>query len=180
MDVFVLSVFQNGRNHLHMPPHHHSEADVLCVSAVNCNSSVLESSYISIENVQFPLSHSPKDYYSQPLMKFTPPPFTSSSTTLQSEIPSSPLRSVFANLTYNLIMQNGHRQPMSGPEFQDTSSLVSSFSDYQPQSNLEWSTDNLKPDGSHSPLTCVSAYVMLPQSNDKSCDENQRPQGVGQ
>lgn len=167
MNVFVLSVFQGHHNHLHMPPYHHSEADVLHVSAVNCNSSVLERSYISEENVQFPLSHSPKDYYSQPLMKFTPPPFTSSSTTLQSKIPSSPLRSVFTNLTYNLIMQTGHQQPVSGPEFQDTSPLERSSSGYQPQSNLEWSTDNLNPDGSHSPLTCVSAYIMLPQSTDK-------------
>lgn len=165
MNVFVLSVFQGRPNHLHMPPYHHSEADVLHVSAVNCNS--LERSYISEESAQFPLSHSPKDYYSQPLMKFTPPSFPSSSTTLQSEIPSSPLRSVFTNLTYNLIMQTGHWQPVSGPEFQDTSPLERSSSGYQPQSNLEWSTDILNPDRSHSPLTCVSAYIMLPQSNDK-------------
>lgn len=145
---------------------HQSEADIVDVSVLHCNSVALDKGYVSEENMLFVFSQTPKGYYNQPLKKYTPPPLTLPSTTLPSQagLPSSPFRNVFTNLSYNLIMQTGDQQSISGPELQEGRPLERSLSGYQPQSSPETFTVNETTEDPESPMSCVSTYILLPQS----------------
>lgn len=160
MNVIILSVFQGSRP-LHVAQCHQSEADVL-----HCNSVAPDNGYVSEENKLFVFSQTPKGYYNQPLKKYTPPPLTLPSTTLPSQagLPSSPFRSAVTNLSYNLIMPTGDQQSISGPELQEGRPLERSSGGYQPYSSPESFTVNETTEDPDSPMSCVTTYILLPQS----------------
>lgn len=147
---------------------HHSEADIVDVCVLHCNSVVLNKGYVSEENMLFVYSQTPKGYYNQPLKKCTPPPLTLSSTSLPSQagLASSRFRSVL-NRSYNLIMQTGDQQSTSGLELQEGPPVERSSNGYQSQSNAETHAVNLTTEDPAVPMTCDFTYVFLPQSTAK-------------
>ncbi|XP_070781233.1 leukemia inhibitory factor receptor-like [Enoplosus armatus] len=136
----------------------HSQADITDVPELICITGALVNGHVSQENT-------PKDYYSQPLKKRTPPPLTLPTTAIPS--PSGLPLSVFPNPSYNLIMQAEYQQSNPGPERHEGTPLERSSSGYQAQSNTEASTINQTEEDPESPMSCVSTYILLPQSPSK-------------
>lgn len=114
--------------------------------------------------IHFVLPKKP-DFIGQPPQKNTPPPFTLYSTTVPSlaGLHPSPFRGLFNNLSYNPIF--GDQQPISGPELWEGAPLERSTDGYEPQSNPETFNLNQTSEEPESPLSCVSTYILLPQSD---------------
>ncbi|XP_070845919.1 leukemia inhibitory factor receptor-like [Chaetodon trifascialis] len=148
-----------------------SEADIMDVSELHCNSVALENGYVSQENMFFVFSQTAKGYYNQPLKKYIPSPLTFPITTNPSQLGlSSSLfrsRNVFPNPSYNLIMQSGDHQSNSGPELLEGTHIDRSSSGYQPQTTAETFSVNRTTEDPESPMSCVSTYILLPQSASK-------------
>lgn len=153
-------VFQGEHSRpLCVDQHHHSEADIMDVSELHYNTGELVNGYVNQEDMPFVFAQTPKDYYNQPLKMCTPPPLTLPTLAIpsQSGLPSSPFRSVFPNPSYNLLFQTEDQQSNSGPELQEGTPLERSSSGYQPQTKED----------PESPMSCVSTYILLPQSPSK-------------
>lgn len=161
----ILSVFQ-GEN-FHPTQCHHSEAEVMDVPELHANPGELVNDYVSHENMTFIYTPTPKGYYNQPLKKPPPLSLTLPSTAIPSQpgLPSSPIRGVFHNLSYNLIMQ--HQKSKAGPGLQERMPLERSSSGYQPQSDIETFTMYETEEDPESPMSCVSTYILLPHSPSK-------------
>ncbi|XP_074474045.1 leukemia inhibitory factor receptor-like isoform X1 [Sebastes fasciatus] len=82
----------------------------------------------------------------------------------QSGLPSSPFRSIIPNPSYSLIMKHWDQQFNSGRELQEGTSLERSTDEYQPQDSIETFTINQTEGDQDSPMSCVSTYILLPNS----------------
>lgn len=162
---FFFSVFQDGNSchPLFLDQSHHSEADIVDVSELHCNSVALE--YASQENKFFVFSQTAKGYYNQPLKKYIP----SSLTLPITSNPSTQFKGVFPNPSYNLIMQSGDRHSNSCPELQEGTHMENSSNGYHPQRNTDTFTVNQTAEDPESPVSCVSTYILLPQAAPQSC-----------
>ncbi|KAG7221229.1 hypothetical protein INR49_017446, partial [Caranx melampygus] len=147
---------------LYMDLCHYSEADKMDIPELQSKLGAPVKDYVSHEEAPFVFSPTPKGYYNQPLKNCTPPPLLLPTATdpSQSALPRSPLRSVFPNPSYSLIVQTGGQQSDPQPEQLEVPS-----GGYQPQNNTETFTLNWAEDVSLSPMVCVSTYLSLPQSN---------------
>ncbi len=167
----ILSVFQGEHScrPLRVDQHHHSEADIMDIPEVHFNTGALVNDYVSQENMPFVFAQTPKGYYNQPLKKCTPPPLPLPTVIIPSPsgLPSSPFRSVFPNMSYNLIFKTGDQQSNLDPDLQEGTPSEGSSSGYQPQSKTETVTINQTKEDPGSPISCVSTYILLPQSPSK-------------
>ncbi|XP_045897937.1 leukemia inhibitory factor receptor-like isoform X4 [Micropterus dolomieu] len=134
---------------------HHSEVDIMDVPELQCNTGVLVNDYVSQEFMPFVFTQTQKGYYNQPLKKHLPPPLTIPTAAIPSGLPTSPVRCVFPNPSYDLIMQIGDQLSNSGPEL---------IIEYQPHNNTESFPINQTKGDPESPMSCVSTYILLPQS----------------
>nr|XP_046231697.1 leukemia inhibitory factor receptor-like isoform X2 [Scatophagus argus] len=164
----VLNEWVTSKDQKHYPLHvdqdDRSEADVVAVSEAGCDSVAPDNGYVSPENMN--CSQTPNHYYNHPLGKCTSPLFPLSSTAIpsQSRLSSSPFRNVFHNLSYVPVMKTEDQWSISGPDFQETTHLERSSSGYQPQNSFSPS-ETMEDPGS--PMSCVSTYILLPQSHSK-------------
>ncbi|XP_041816362.1 leukemia inhibitory factor receptor-like [Chelmon rostratus] len=159
----------NSCHPLFLDQSHHSEADIVDVSELHCNSVALE--YASQENKFFVFSQTAKGYYNQPLKKYIPSSLTLpiTSNPSQSGSPSTQFKGVFPNPSYNLIMQSGDRHSNSCPELQEGTHMENSSNGYHPQRNTDTFTVNQTAEDPESPVSCVSTYILLPQAAPQSC-----------
>lgn len=134
---------------------HHSEVDIMDVPELQCNTGVQVNDYVSQEFMPFVFTQTQKGYYNQPLKKHLPPPLTIPTAAIPSGLPTSPVRCVFPNPSYDLIMQIGDQLSNSGPEL---------IIGYQPHNNTESFPINQMKGDPESPMSCVSTYILLPQS----------------
>lgn len=164
----ILSVFQGEHacHPLYVDQFHQSEADIMDVPELHWKPGAPVNGFVSQENVPFVFAQTPKGYYNQPLKKYTSPSLILPTTAIpsQSELSPSSFTSVFPNLSYNLIMQIGGQQSNSELELQEGSSLERSSSGYQPQGHTKTFTLNQTEEIPDSPVSCVSTYILLPQS----------------
>ncbi|TDH01745.1 hypothetical protein EPR50_G00165790 [Perca flavescens] len=165
----LTSTGEHGCRHFQVDQCHYSEADITDVPELYCRAGAPINGFVSQENMPFVFSQTPKGYYNQPLKKFTPPPLTLPSTAIPSQpgLPSSPFRREFPNASYNLIMQPGNQQSNFCPELQEATSLERSSDGYQPHDHTETFTTNQTEEDPDSPMSCVSTYILLPQSSSR-------------
>lgn len=143
---------------------HYSEADIMDIPELQSKLGAPVNDYVSDEKTPFVFSPTPKGYYNQPLKNCTPSPLLLPNTTdpSQSVLSRSPLRSVFPNLSYNLIMQTGDGGgEQCGPQPEQLEVISGG---YQPQNNTETFTLNQTEEVSLTPMICISTYISLPQS----------------
>ncbi|XP_031143128.1 leukemia inhibitory factor receptor-like isoform X1 [Sander lucioperca] len=165
----LTSTGEHGCRHFQVDQCHYSEADIMDVPELYCSAGAPINGLVSQENMPFVFSQTPKGYYNQPLKKYIPPPLTLPSMAIpsQSGLPSSSFRSEFPNLSYNLIMQPGNQQSNLCPELQEGTSLERSSDGYQPHDQTETLTTNQTEEDPDSPMSCVSTYILLPQSSSR-------------
>ncbi|XP_028273116.1 leukemia inhibitory factor receptor-like [Parambassis ranga] len=137
----------------HVDKSHHSEAHTVDTVEVDYKFRLPQSSYISQEDMPFVHTQTPKGYYNEPLKMCCPPPIT-----VPTSHVSPHFRVGFPNLSYNSFMQPEGQQCSLGPGFQQA--MIRCSGGYQPQSSSESFTEE-PPD---SPMSCVSAYILLPQA----------------
>nr|XP_020456650.1 leukemia inhibitory factor receptor-like [Monopterus albus] len=164
-DKWLTSPGKHSCHHLCMDQQH-TEADIMDVPELYFKSGAPVNSQA---NKPFVFAQTPKGYYNQPHRKCSPPPFILPTKVTPAELglPLSPLKGVFPNLSYNLIMQTGDQQSKFGPEIHEGTCLERSSSAYQPQSHTEAFTLNQREEAPESPMSCVSTYILLPQSPSK-------------
>ncbi|XP_039634673.1 leukemia inhibitory factor receptor-like isoform X2 [Perca fluviatilis] len=165
----LTSTGEHGCRNFQVDQCHYSEADIMDVPELYCRAGTPINGFVSQENMPFVFSQTPKGYYNQPLKKFTPPPLTLPSTAIPSQpgLPSSPFRREFPNASYNLIMQPGNQQSNFCPELQEGMSLERSSDGYQPHGHPETFTTNQTEEDPDTPMSCVSTYILLPQSSSR-------------
>ncbi|XP_020495677.2 leukemia inhibitory factor receptor isoform X1 [Labrus bergylta] len=147
-----LTTGENRCHHLRVDQFPHSEADVMDVPELHKPGAPVND-YV-IQNVSAH-TQTEKGYYNQPVRNCIPQP---------SSAIHPPLRSLFPNPLYSLTMVPGYQWCSSGPEPQGGTHLERSSDGYQPHSEAERSSVNqteVRPD---SPISCVSTYILLPQS----------------
>lgn len=156
----ILSVFQGEHSchPLRVDQCQHSEVANMDIPELHCKSGGPVNDYVSPENIPFVFAQTPKGYYNQPLQKCTPPPLILATPTVpsQSGLPSSPIRGLFPNPSYNLMMQAGDQWSNPGPELQEGTCLERNSSGYQPQSR----TENFTLNQTEQDPEC---YILLPQ-----------------
>ncbi|XP_023253580.1 leukemia inhibitory factor receptor-like [Seriola lalandi dorsalis] len=168
-DKWLTSPVEHICRPLHVEECYHSEADIMDIQELLCKPGALVNGYVSNENTLFIFSPTSNGYYNQPLKNCTPAPLCLPTTTVpsQSALPSSPFRSVFPNPSYDLIMQTGDRQCDSEPGVQEETHLERNSGGYQPQGHTETITPNQKEEDPVNLMSCVSTYILLPQSTFK-------------
>ncbi|GLD51806.1 leukemia inhibitory factor receptor-like protein [Lates japonicus] len=140
---------------------YYSEADIMDIPELHCKSGAPVNGYVSHKNIPFVFAQTPNGYYNQPLKKFTPEPLILPTTTIPSQ--SSSFRCVFPNLSYSLIMQTLDQQSKSAPDPLEGTDIERNWNGYQPQSHTIFSLNQTNED-SESPMSCVSTYILFPQS----------------
>ncbi|XP_026154044.1 leukemia inhibitory factor receptor-like isoform X2 [Mastacembelus armatus] len=148
---------------------HQSEAENMDVPELQCKSGATVNNYLSQANMPFVFAQTSKGYYNQPLKRCSQPPLTlpTAATPTQLSLSLSPFRGVFPNLSYNLLVQPGEQQSSVGPELLEGTSLERTSGGYQPQTHTEPSTLEETDYNPESPMSCVSTYILLPQSPSK-------------
>lgn len=140
-----------------------SEAEIMDVPVLLCESGAPVNSSIRQDNVPFIYTQTPNDYYNQCLTKNTAPHVTFPTVTSdssQSELPPSSFTGVFPNLSYNLILQTRDQHLNPDPELQQETEKNSNG--YQAQSLTDTLSINHTEDNSESSLSCISTYIFLP------------------
>ncbi|KAM7369393.1 hypothetical protein PAMP_013665 [Pampus punctatissimus] len=156
MDKWLTSPGEHSCHHLHVDLCHHSEAHIMDVPELHCKLDA-----VNEEKTPYVFTQTPKGYYNQTLKKNTPSPLILPTTT-PSCLPSSSFRSIFPNPSYDLIIQTEDQQSNSGPDFHEWTPLERCSSGYQAQSPINQPEEDLD-----SPLSCVSAYILLPHEPSK-------------
>ncbi|XP_008298399.1 leukemia inhibitory factor receptor-like [Stegastes partitus] len=136
-----------------------SEADTMNVPELHRKPGVPVNDYVG-ENVPFSFTQTPKGYYNKPLTKDKPPPLILPSTDAPPPpgLPSSLLRGVFPNPSYNLVP--GDHLSSCVPKVQEGTPVMETSDGYQPQNQpFPLSLTAERPD---SPMSCGSAYILVP------------------
>ncbi|XP_040013095.1 leukemia inhibitory factor receptor-like [Xiphias gladius] len=157
-DKWLTSPGEHSCHPLRVDQCQHSEVANMDIPELHCKSGGPVNDYVSPENIPFVFAQTPKGYYNQPLQKCTPPPLILATPTVpsQSGLPSSPIRGLFPNPSYNLMMQAGDQWSNPGPELQEGTCLERNSSGYQPQSR----TENFTLNQTEQDPEC---YILLPQ-----------------
>ncbi|XP_035801860.2 leukemia inhibitory factor receptor-like [Amphiprion ocellaris] len=138
------------------------EADVSVIPELHPKPGVSGNDYVSEAGMPFSFIQTPKGYYNKPLKKNTPPllilPYTDVPS--PSGPPSSPFRGVFPNPSYDPIPGDHWFRP----ELLEGTPAIQTSDGYHPQNQAETLIPTVDvPHGPDSPMSCESAYILLPQ-----------------
>ncbi|XP_041667657.1 leukemia inhibitory factor receptor-like isoform X2 [Cheilinus undulatus] len=114
--------------------------------------------YISVQTINGYCNHAVDTHIPQPLII----PTTDIPT--QQGTPSPPFRSLFPNPSYDLTMETEYEPFSQDPQLQEGTLLGKGCDGYQPQTKTEFFCLDQKEERPDSPMSCVSTYVLLPQS----------------